>query len=181
MPLISSEDNYHPYFPRIADRTGTEQGSEANPVSHDRVSPADGFPLHCAKPGSCFPLPGKQPVLEKKFLSCVSPAVFCRDVPAVFCLSVIIILVIGVILLLHCRKVIFCRPNTIFQIALISLLRFQCPRREFFRFLSHPCPQALFDRICSFILFISRVSARRKCTDALPQLSVISQRSLQYA
>ena len=47
-------------------------------------------------------------------------------------------------------------------------------------FLSHPCPQALFDRICSFILFISRVSARRKCTDALPRLSVIPQRSLQH-
>ncbi len=47
-------------------------------------------------------------------------------------------------------------------------------------FLSHPCPQALFNRICSFILFISRVSARRKCADALPRLSVIPQHSLQH-
>lgn len=76
MPLISSEDNYHPYFPRIEAPTGTEQGSEANPVSHDLISPADGFPLHYVKSDTRFLLPGKQPVFEKSAYLAFLPLYF---------------------------------------------------------------------------------------------------------
>ncbi len=76
MLFISSEGNCHPYFPHIAAPTGTEQGSEANPVSHDRVSPAAGLPLYCAKPGNRFSLPGKQPFLEKSAYPAFLPLYF---------------------------------------------------------------------------------------------------------
>ena len=76
MLFISSEGNFHPYFPRIAAPTDTERGSEANPVSHDRVSPAAGLPLYCAKPGNRFSLPGKQPFLEKSAYPAFLPLYF---------------------------------------------------------------------------------------------------------
>ena len=137
MLFISSEGNFHPYFPRIAAPTGTERGSEANPVSHDRVSPA-----------FCFPASSRslKKVLILRFSRCILPG----------CSSCFLSLSHH-----HPRD----------RRHLPPALPRAC-------FLSHPCPQALFDRICSFILFISHVSARHRCADALPRLSVISQRSL---